>query len=1126
MSAASHQILRASAGTGKTYALVEAYLALVDEGDLRPSEIIAISFTRKAALELRQRIRARLRSAGATQDVLAELAQAPIGNFHGLALRLLRSLGRGAALPEGFEVLGEEGDDGQLFTAACHSAWFSGEPTVSRAVTALAAHLSVDAKLPGALWQAVSRVREDGEPLDSKALLGTYDWQRLQAEQHRNLLQLRELLRAGISRQTEKGASKIEACLAEAVPDPQAPVVAWAAAWQRVTRHLDRRGRLGEIYTPAHAELAKEGVLLSVAGELCSRLVEPLAVVVDSALAEYVRAKARLRAVDFGDLVERLTQVLSREPEVHSEMRARVKAVLVDEAQDTNRLQRQLVHLLAGLSGPAAGKSPPARLFVVGDRKQAIYTFRGADPASFESFVADVHGIGGSERPLTKSKRSSPELVASINGLGQALFGERYEALVPDPDPARGRVAIHRPGMTWLEVAEVEGGAVAQTAAEAVALAAWVRGQVDKGGSAGDYALLLPVTTRARLYASALASVGIPAIVGGGAALYARPEVVDVISMMAWLVDEDDRLSAAVALRSPLVGLSEAALLALLTEQEAGIDRLDELRRGVLGEVETGIASDGSALAMLERVLPELVLGASFLGPAALLAELERRLAVRAVLLGLDAGEQRVANLDRLTELARQYEERRRGGVRAFVRRELDRVTMSHQEPVAPVPAGLRHVVTISSVHQSKGLQFPVVLLADLRHRGRADTETVLYARGHGVVFKPTQAGENRKSERWVAAVTHVNEEREAEQRRLLYVAVTRAQREVIIFERVTRSGRRPGFAAHLEPWRERAIEAGWLAMRAAPSPALVASAPAAVAPTADCRTWAERTVRAAIETPSVGSQTLVLPVTTLETFLQCPRRGFLAHDLGLDEAGWSERRRQPPPDRDGETPLAPVARGRMAHAVLAAMHRCERPTDAGTFVDRELTRLGSDADDHRLVELRDDLVAFLTSVDGQRFLALSVEARRPELPFTLRLAGEGIEVVVHGQIDLLCWVGERPWVVDYKHAHRAGGADERYRLQLEIYALAAARLCGVSGDVRTSLVFLRDREPAQTEDVCAERRRELEEHILATARVISLCVTSAEAWPGRERVDCQRLACGFVARCHPPKSRDPEGPT
>jgi hypothetical protein len=261
---------------------------------------------------------------------------------------------------------------------------------------------------------------------------------------------------------------------------------------------------------------------------------------------------------------------------------------------------------------------------------------------------------------------------------------------------------------------------------------------------------------------------------------------------------------------------------------------------------------------------------------------------------------------------------------------------------------------------------------------------------------------------------------------------------------------------------------------------------------------------------------TLTLAVTTLETFLQCPRRGFFAHRLRLSEAGFADRQLERSASGALELPLKPLEAGRLAHAVLAAVDRCHGPEGVEEFVEAELGRAGVDAGEARVADLQAELVAFLRSADGREILGVPAASRRAELPFSLKLGGAGREVIVHGQIDLLCWSGDRPWVVDYKHARRAPGAEERYQLQLELYALAVERLCGVTGDIRTTLFFLKDRTPAHAIDVSAAARRGLEARIGEAARQIADGLPAGASWPGLAVNACRALGCGFVGRCHP----------
>lgn len=1073
-----HRLLRASAGTGKTYQLVEAYVAQVLEHGLRPSQIVAITFTRKAAAELRGRIRKRLLAANVPPTLLSELTHAPISNFHGLALQLLRGFGPTAGFGAATEILGEAGDDLLLFLQACEDAWFGGDPEVGRAVQELASYLGVDWDLPAALWQAIGRAREDGQPID-RHLLGTYATATVRAAVHAELMGVRANLTAAHAAQTGRGKEKIAAFLASPMPAADASLPHWAAAWRQAGACLDRRGNLRLVFSEDDQALFTDGLLQVRAENICEQAAGHLGLLLETAWTAYQAMKARRRLFDFGDLVERLVHVLERDAAAHEGLRERYRAVLVDEAQDTNRLQRRMVHLLSGLAGPAAETTPAAHLFVVGDWKQSIYTFRGADPQSFGLFADDLRARGGVEGTLAVSRRSTPALVDGINHLGVHVFGDAYEPLAPlvaspdagdraatDPAPAAA------PAMHWctLPAAAPEDTPAYAALSEHACVARLIAARLETGLVPGDFAVLLATMTQAPLFARALADHGIPAVLGGGGGLYEQIEIIDMVALLAWLCDPLDRLSAAIALRSPLFGVSDSGLLALFAGQDDG---LTHLRAGAWPAGRAAQHADEALLTRLAGVLPTLVGAAQTLGPAACLEHLDATLDIRAVYLSLEGGEQRVANLNRFTELAARAEQ---NGIspRQFVRQQLERLRRGHAEPLTPVPAAARRAVTISSVHQSKGLQYAVVVLANLDRKGRGDTAAVRYHREHGLVFRPRVDGDNLKTARWQRAQAADTEVAVGELRRLLYVAVTRAEREVL-FVGAAKLGR-DGFARFLGPWAETARQAGVLHAEPVPPPifhaAATRGAPLAATPAA---VWLEATTT----TLPAGTH-FELTVTQLETLANPVASGSLEQ-----AAHWQARAALAHPDRD--PPLDPLQRGRLAHAVLAAVERRIEQPSVAVFIAAELRQAGYDPADPRLLGVQADLLHFLESPLGRLILKLDPAQRRHELPFQLAVAASPYRVTLHGQIDLLYWDNEGPVVVDFKHAHAATTDLGPYETQLNAYALATAKLCQVGGDpIRTRLVFLRDRDRPVEHLVTPALRLRVEKQISAAAALLA----------------------------------------
>ncbi len=1108
MSDARYQLLRASAGTGKTHRLVEAYAHEVLEAGRRPSEVVAITFTRKAAAELRARIKGRLSGAGVGLEVLSDLSRAPINNFHGLALQLLTSAGE---LLDGVQVLGDTGDDRLLFFDACEEAWFAEGTAVAADVQALAQFFEVDRKLPGELWNVIGRAREDGAAISGAQLLGAYDPQALRARCAPQLEALVQRLEAAVGGQTEAGREKLRAFLAARPKQAMAPE-AWAEAWSRAAQGLKRQGRLAEVISEEEAKFLRQELVQQMRAESLAQALAPsLARLLDHGFSRYVEMKEERRALDFGDLVERAVGMLERDAARHAEVCARVRAVLVDEAQDTNSLQYRFVELLCGTQGPAAGSSPPASRYVVGDRKQAIYTFRGANPKSFDSFAADVLDRGGEDVSLDTSYRSCPELVAGINHLGPHLFGERYEPLLALP-AAQGEAGapLGRPAMTWLELPDSPNASGA-IMAEAAAAATWVRDRIEAGTSPSDVTLLLSAMSNATFFASAMAAAGVPAVLGGGGGLYEQVEIIDVANLLAWLTDGRNRLAAAVVLRSPIVGASDNALLTLLgrSREDGG---LTLLRRGQLDTSRLTLEVDRQALGRFNDVMPSLLAAARAMSAHELLRYADERLDLRAAYLALPGGEQRLANLDRLVQLAEEAERKVQGGVARFAREQLRRIEQGHAEPVMPVPVDGRGAVTITTVHQSKGLEFPVVLLADLAHGTRLDTGSLRYHRDRGVVFRPAQRGQPQRTERWQEVGDDIRADADAELQRLLYVAVTRARREVVFVHARTERARPTGFSRLLQPWRPQAVEAGVLEVREAqPAPARAPEAPPEAPRKADL-IWAEALLAQARPQRASPGTRFVLPVTELESYVQCLRRGALVHQLGLREENIQSRRRAQ--ELQGEDPIDPLARGRLAHAVLAAMDRHVAP--ARRFIDGELLAAGYDPTDPRLADLVLDLEAFLGSQLGQELVRLGAARRRHELPFQIAFEASPYTAVVHGQMDLVYWDDEGPVVVDFKHAKSSGPGLAAYATQLAAYATALASLTGDPGPVRTRLVFLKDHtRPPLNRLVTLEMRAELEREVVAVVQGLGAAQAQAGVVPGRPKSRCMQLDCGFVERCH-----------
>jgi ATP-dependent exoDNAse (exonuclease V) beta subunit len=416
------------------------------------------------------------------------------------------------------------------------------------------------------------------------------------------------------------------------------------------------------------------------------------------------------------------------------------------------------------------------------------------------------------------------------------------------------------------------------------------------------------------------------------------------------------------------------------------------------------------------------------------------------------------------------------------------------------------------TIHQSKGLEFPVVFVPACGGIERPDAAPVLYDAEGGLALKvrdpylPSGRVHTTPSRR-VWATRRARQR--AESLRLFYVAATRA-RDLVIFsgEQVRKTS--ASWRTNLDVLLADA-NAGSL-LRVVDGDAL--PAPATPAPSnlpAGDGTAAKEQFRRALERRVFRPQMVTVAVTQLADFELCPRRYHQFHGLGLMEHPASARGASPDLTVDlDETgvPLDPLRRGTLAHRLLERVaFRVDGPDVAE--LDQLLTADGYYPADAEVAEVRAHVERFLATPFAR---GLAGAAVRRELPFLLAVPYDGGLLYLRGQVDLLLLDRDGVTVIDYKHA-RAGDPGD-YQFQLGAYALAARRLYPQAPSVRTGLVFLKEHDPTPTVAIAADSgqfERELAKlgQGLADAR-------ANDSWEARPLSTCHRIRCGFIYRCYP----------
>ncbi len=1100
-------LLDASAGAGKTSVLVERFVAAVLEEGVDVGAILAITFTDKAAAELRERIRGRLREHGAGEAARATEG-AHISTIHGFCARLLRAHALQAGLDPAFTVL--PADDAARLAETAFDAALAHIALQDEGAQLIAAH--GPAALRAATVAAHDELRARGQrrpslpPLPPLPLLPPLPPPASSGANGAGELSER-LARAVLRTTTAARAAALELGAIDGAP-------------VRVRHALDALQRACELApdaVPWPGDLARLALparngASALSSETCDAYREELATLrgvaerhhaaamraaLDQLLGafadRYDALKTRRSAVDFEDL-ELLARELLGDAGVARELRARFAHVMVDELQDTNRLQFELIDLIAS-----------GNLFMVGDAQQSIYGFRHAEVELFEARGRALEARSA-RLSLQTNFRSRREILEALNTAFAGALGARFRPLqagrLDSPGAGAGplvELLIVDKGTQWTP--ESEGLASPWRTAEARTLARRVRELTDRGVRAGDVVLLTRASTDLRVYERALEDAGVPTYLIGGRGYWSHPQVVELVSYLRALANPRDEEAWYATLCSPLCGIS---LDGLVLVAAGARDELDDEDRLTLESFEEWFAAERRAAARI--------------GPEELIDRVIERAAYDIAVLRAPGGRRRLANVRKLMRLGREWESSAGPDLHGFVAligrraRGEDGAGGSgiDRESEAPVESEALDAVRLMTIHRAKGLEFDVVCVADLGRGPRYRHDLVRISRdGSGLGLRLARSGtEARIPVLDYDAIGAQRAAREAqEERRLFYVAMTRARERLIL------SG-----AAKLDTWSkgntgtpidwiapafvpdiaercrniaqrpESLVTAGGVAVTvisgeagaacggdvpetpvAAPAPP-VPLVPSAVALPARS---ASGPASAGLIAPAVP----VLSYSALAEYERCGYRFYVERVLGVPgaEAAAAMVAQAPAtgarPERAGGRTGA-AERGTLVHALLERID-FRRPVMPELAARRELGP-------RELRELTTTLQAFAACQTCAR-LARARQVRR-EQRFAFALA-PGLPMVT-GVLDVLAHEGSgEALVVDYKTDH-LGGADpeltmqERYAGQRLIYAVAALR-SGV-GSVEVAHVFLEqpDRPVARrfTSSELPRLERELEQ--------------------------------------------------
>ncbi len=819
--------LSAGAGCGKTRVLTERYLRYLDGPDRRPlRSIVALTFTEKAARELRNRVRRACRDRLDSGDepvywrsVLRGLEAAPIGTFHAFCGELLRRFSIEAGVEPGFAVM-EETMAPSLRDAALADALRDWLASQDDDLTALA----VEFGLP-AVRQAITDLVADRGGRDYASWAGRDPAALVAAWREFWEREGRPCLLAGVVEAARPGLELFDRHVCShkvmnqriAFLREQLPTLPHAAdpltLLDAIREHAQVRGGGSKDHWPSPDvfEAVKDGlttlrkgidkakeqlVIDESATALAAEFGIRFARLASRAVKIYADRKGERGSLDFDDLLDRTRDLLRHGPDsVRQALRDEIGVLLVDEFQDTDPVQAEILELLAG-SELCAG-----RIFLVGDTKQSIYRFRGAQPHLFQLYRDRFPDAG--RLNLTENFRSAPGVIAFVNALFSGPFPAPEHRLEPR---STGFVPTDGPAVAFLwafdpDLADHRGKLNAEAArtVEARWLARHLAARLKAGwpiwdeqrklvrdAEAGDIVFLLRTLNDAAAYENALVAEGLDYYVVGGSAFFAQQEVLDLSNLLTVIEDPLDEVALAGLLRSPFFGLSDEGLYWLVTggsgNLPAGLERRDRIHD--LSDVDRHRGERAHALLTRWRAWKD------HLPIAALLDRMLVDSGYEAALLGEHLGPRKRANARKLVRLARRFDAQGGYTLADFAARLRADLRKPPREEQASTTDEHGRAVRLMSIHQAKGLEFPIVVVPDMNRDRHPNYDRVAFHPELGPVVKPTgesdaddesdESGTGR-SLGWTCHDGLERREDDAEAIRLFYVAATRARESLIL---------------------------------------------------------------------------------------------------------------------------------------------------------------------------------------------------------------------------------------------------------------------------------------------------------------------------------------------------------
>ena len=1192
--------LCAGAGSGKTRVLVNMYLALIagESSFNEPvpvEQIVAITFTEKAAAEMKSRVREAIgqkllesHDKALWEERLRRLERAHIKTIHGFCAGLLREYAMDTATDPAFTIL-DEYEASQVLERIVHEVVMEGlyakDPMVHKLICAYGfsgypqvgglkdflKRVYLKVYPSGLHWNKINQMREAHH--QRATVLLSSSLHSLSA----HLEELIQMVQEGAIKKSAKSFSCIEELIRRyqtVIDIPEDMLIARGEAF------LPLEDQLGSAWPAAVREIRKnlkENMyqMKSAYYQLLSyEYLDGFQQLLTGVDQNYKDWKRNRGVLDFDDLQIKTRDILKSNKNIRRELKKRFKVIMIDEFQDTNGIQKEIMYYLSedlhderAVSGENSYQDVvrlhPKKLCMVGDPKQSIYRFRGADVAVFLEMQSELEEgrAKGKMVSFSRNYRSQKGIVEFSNRFFSFIMGagrERYEVnfnrsdhqehqrQLEDEGPRVELITIAR-GKGSEQKRKIEASAISRRILEMVQpqspVAIYERN--DKGGEKRkshpdfrDIAILFRRFTHIKLYERELRRRNIPYYVVKGRGFFGCQEIKDILNFLKYLDGENDDSALVGILRSPLVGVSDETLYRLFKgvkpeERPLAIAGISNRYSEVKSEI---TAADSYNIYYFINLLKQLRDKKDRLSPAELIERILAMTHYNSIMLTTFLGEQKVANVRKLIELSRTYSRGETSLLRDFIAYLFKLVNEDSIEPEAHTYLEDTNVVKLMTIHQAKGLEFPVVFIPDTGHSLQQGFDRVLFDESKGIALKLYQESQGTYESTLVhTEIAQLDRHKEyAESKRLFYVAATRARDYLVL------SGEKP--VKSMECWREWLdqfikVHSAWI--RTVEEEDFAELSPPPVKnlyqldsgyqklmevrseKNKDTEELASTIVNQSCFYRAYPSGELHSTVTALSEYMICPRRYYYTQYLGLGESmtGHLEESSQSFLKGQDDALHSNLKKGNLAHFILKHLnfkddvHKKEKEIDA-LIRNQEFPIKSDEAE-----KLKKNILAFLRSDSGMR-LAHSKEGHiYREIPLVLKLrdAISSLVVVLQGVIDLLYRDAGGMWtVVDYKYSAGREIDRERYKAQLMMYGLAVAKMMRVD-EVKVMITVLAGKETSPGEwYLKGNELKNIEQRIIARAREIAEMHSEGApaVWISKKEKDCRHPDCVYKKRC------------